>query len=385
MRIALIFGLLIVLAFVFAAFRRPLSNIPSQFHELTHHNESSVASLIQDCNASSKEAPVRWSDFAYVQYVTNPNYLCNSLMILEALRRHGTKAELLMLYPQGWEVPAENASNAPYESRLLAQARDLYNTKLRPIQVKRFENKDDPTWQDSYTKLLAWNQTQYKRLISLDSDATVLDHMDELFLLPPAPVAMPRAYWMDHFFLSSQLIVVEPSETEWQRVQDAVEHHDGNDYDMDILNKLYGTSSIVIPHRKYDLLTGELSGEKHEAYLGSSKEIWNIREVLGEAKFVHFSDWPMPKPWLEAKQEDWDKYKPKCRRISETEYNCSDQEAWLELRRDFSARREVGCGHLARDNATDNHQRICGQAYDGKAPDHQKRATLRPKYEPLIM
>ena len=35
---------------------------------------------------------LRWSDFAYVQYVTNRNYLCNSLMIIEALHRSGTKA-----------------------------------------------------------------------------------------------------------------------------------------------------------------------------------------------------------------------------------------------------------------------------------------------------
>ncbi|KAF1952744.1 hypothetical protein CC80DRAFT_421673, partial [Byssothecium circinans] len=54
---------------------------------------------------------------------------------------------------------------------------------------------------------------------------------------------------------------------------DAIEHYNRNDYNIDILNKLYRTFSIVIPHRKYDLLTSELSGEKHKAYLRSSKEI----------------------------------------------------------------------------------------------------------------
>lgn len=191
--------------------------------------------------------------------------------------------------------------------------------------------------------------------------------MDELFLLPSAPVAMPRAYWMDRFFLSSQVIVVEPSDAEWQRIQDATERHEGFDYDMDILNKLYETSSTVIPHRKYDLLTGEIRPKNHELYLGS-KESWNIRNILAEAKFVHFSDWPMPKPWLEAKQEDWDKYTPKCMIISDLEHDCSDREAWLELRKDFSARRG----------------RICGQIYDGKAPDHQKRVFRSSAYKPLI-
>jgi alpha-N-acetylglucosamine transferase len=52
------------------------------------------------------------------------------------------------------------------------------------------------TWANSYTKLLAFNQTQYERVIAIDSDTTLLKHMDELFLLPPSPITMPRAYWL---------------------------------------------------------------------------------------------------------------------------------------------------------------------------------------------
>ena len=47
------------------------------------------------------------------------------------------------------------------------------NTMSKPVQVKRFEN-DGSTWAESFTKLFAFNQTQYQRVISLDSDATVL-------------------------------------------------------------------------------------------------------------------------------------------------------------------------------------------------------------------
>ncbi|CAI6260981.1 unnamed protein product [Periconia digitata] len=359
-RISLFLVLLLAgIMFFSTSLQKPLSDISARIHFPNRHNESSTVPT-QVCDPHPDTTSIRWSDFAYVQYVTNPSYLCNSLMIFEALRRHNTKAELLMLYPQEWELPAVNESGTSYESKLLAKARDMYGANLSPIKVKTFKNDDDPTWQDSYTKLLAWNQTQYKRVISLDSDATVLDQMDELFLLPSAPVAMPLAYWVDHFFLSSQLIVVEPSMAEWERIQDAMENHEGFDYDMDILNKVYGTSSTVIPHRKYDLLTGEIRPKEHHSYLGS-KELWRVKDVLAETKFVHFSDWPMPKPWLEAKPEDWEKYKPKCREISDVERDCSDQEAWLELRRDFTARRE----------------RICGQAYDAKAPDYDKRTTLR--------
>lgn len=35
-------------------------------------------------------------------------------------------------------------------------------------------NSSLATWADSFTKLLAFNQTQYDRVLSLDSDATLL-------------------------------------------------------------------------------------------------------------------------------------------------------------------------------------------------------------------
>ena len=52
---------------------------------------------------------------------------------------------------------------------------------------------------------------QYKRLIYFDVDGLVLKNMNHLFLLPSAPVAMPRAYWLTQPTMSDQLAVVEPS------------------------------------------------------------------------------------------------------------------------------------------------------------------------------
>jgi hypothetical protein len=166
--------------------------------------------------------------------------------------------------------------------------------------------------------------------------------MDELFLLPSAPVAMPRAYWLDDFKLSSQLIVIEPSTTEWRRLEDAMEHHQDDEFDMDILHKIYGRSSMIIPHRKYDLLSAEFRSDKHEAYLGSADEQWDAHAALKEAKLVHFSEWPLPKPWVKVTQEKLDKYTPACKNGTIAgQADCSDRDVWLGLRTDFSARREV--------------------------------------------
>ena len=90
--------------------------------------------------------------------------------------------------------------------------------------------------------------------------------MDELLFIEPARIAMPRAYWLgfEDRVLSSQLLLLQPSNHEFDRVMNATDNAGDNDYDMDILTTLYRDSAMVIPHRPYDLLTGEFRGNEHQ-------------------------------------------------------------------------------------------------------------------------
>ncbi|KAJ6171559.1 Golgi Precursor [Penicillium chermesinum] len=307
---------------------------------------------------------VDWSRYAYIQYVTGTDYLCNSVMLFESLHRLGSKADRLMVYPEAFSLKGDDTSK---ESKLLRIARDKYNVKLKPIHVQRRLGIDD-TWAESYTKLLAFNQTQYDRVLSLDSDSTVLrvslitdmaapsstpltqgftQSMDELFVLPSSPVAMPRAYWLNPHdrTLSSHLVLIQPSKFEFDRVMEAINNASSNDYDMEILNNLYKDSALVLPHRPYGLLTGEFRGDDHAAYLGNKLETWDPYRVLYEAKFLHFSDWPVPKPWLSAPKHLIEDKRPKCQYNPETkeEDNCDALEIWLEIYDDFKRRRKAIC------------------------------------------
>ncbi len=125
----------------------------------------------------------------------------------------------------------------------------------------------------------------------------VLQSMDELFLLEPAWVAMTRAYWLgfEGRVFSSQLLLLQPSEYEFDRVMKATATAGDNDYDMDILNSLYQDSAMILPHRRYDLLTGEFRGKDHQDYLRDDQQQWDPDAVWKEAKYIHFSDWPLPK------------------------------------------------------------------------------------------
>ena len=154
------------------------------------------------------------------------------------------------------------------------------------------------TWSASYTKLLALNQTDYARVLSLDSDSTVYQCMDELFLLPSAPVVMPRAYysWPKQPTLGSQFLLVQPKADDFKRVEEAFARA-GSGFDMEILNEIYFSHATIISHRGYGLLTGEYkkNPDDHAQYLGSKTEQWDPEAIFNETKYLHFSDWPVKK------------------------------------------------------------------------------------------
>lgn len=194
-------------------------------------------------------------------------------------------------------------------------------------------------WAESFTKLLAFNQTQYKRLVVLDSDATILKSTDELFFIPDTTAALLQAYWLSKPYLSSHLMVIQPSKWEFERIQKAILKAKPGTYDMDIINKLHGDTCMHLPHRKYGLLTGEFRSNKHEAYMGH--EEWDATAAINEAKLVHFSDYPFPKPWYEATKAKVEKLQPECVEAWKSEPDCRARYIWLDLYSDFQERIKV--------------------------------------------
>lgn len=84
-------------------------------------------------------ADANWSSFAYTQYVTNSEYLCNSVMFFEALHRLSSRADRVMMYPSRMFEPDDDTSN---DTHLLIKARDEYNVKLVPITIQHKDNAD---------------------------------------------------------------------------------------------------------------------------------------------------------------------------------------------------------------------------------------------------
>lgn len=173
--------------------------------------------------------------------------------------------------------------------------------------------------------------------MTLDSDATILRPMDELFLMPSTPVALPRAYWLNDS-LSAQITLVQPSASAFAAIQKQIADRAATDYDMEIVNAVYGGSCAILPHRPYNLLTGEFRSKEHSAYLGGRDEVWDAEKVMEEVKYVHFSDWPLPKPWEARSEKVLEEVVPKCVGGGE---RCADRRVWMWLYRDFRERRKV--------------------------------------------
>ena len=88
---------------------------------------------------------------------------------------------------------------------------DSWSMQVKVISVAVVLQEGEPTWAESLTKLKIFELTQYSRLLYFDVDGLVMRNMNHLFRLPAAPVAMPRAYWLDQPFASDQIAVIVPS------------------------------------------------------------------------------------------------------------------------------------------------------------------------------
>lgn len=107
------------------------------FYLLLNHDYIPTESFRSLDSHTSTE--VDWSQFAYTQYVTNSDYLCNSVMIFETLDRLSSRADRVMLYPSKM---FKSDNDTSLDAELIIKARDEYNVKLVPITVQHKDNAD---------------------------------------------------------------------------------------------------------------------------------------------------------------------------------------------------------------------------------------------------
>lgn len=276
-----------------------------------------------------------------------------------------------MFYPSSWdpsEVDAVTQSPTPI-ARLLQTAEKKSYVELQPLDA--LSQTPNSKWTDQYLKLLAFNLTSLSRVVVLDPTSLYLQNMDELFLFPKAPVAIPHIYTGSNWSYSTQIMLVTPSISTFDTINNLLDSANDTTTDFSLLMQAIPVSTITrIPQRPYLLLSSSLrdSGAQHKQYLAPFKGLfpgttWDPDYMVRNVKFLSFSEnafgqfphtFPdgslsgmekFPPPWKKPRQELVNKYMPDCVK-SEWFGNsdCSDRRVWLSLYRSFADRREGICG-----------------------------------------
>lgn len=365
---------------------------------------------------SQKADPIYWDRYAYVNYVAEGDYLCNTLIMFKMLKEdYKTKAKLVLL------ITTDVVSSVEGSSALLDKIKELDNDQVIIKFMEPISKEDDQTaWKNSLSKLEIFNLTEYERIIYLDNDANLNDNLDELFFLPDyVKFAATVTYWnlkesdlkkaykevfhmknpininkyiercvarlqngkmiynhlpnLPHtlylnsenigddilktrtvFSLSrlfhtvkpskvkwaSNLMVIKPSNKTYTYIRDMILPYNINAkgvYDMDVINEyLYNMKQLiydhfsvlksikhqyvpevmVLPFSRYGLLSGSIKHKEQYdmlkndmlgyRYLSSEGEYAanDLKTVVEEAKYIHYSDYPIGKPWQYATKED---------------------------------------------------------------------------------
>lgn len=215
--------------------------------------------------------------FAYAFYATNDAYAAAAIIAATALRRTGAGRDIAFVFIHHGVSPA-----------MVTRARQA-NFITREVEPLRFTS--GKYYRDCLTKLRIFQLVEYDRVVFIDADSLPLQNLDHLYTLPfTQPIAAPRAYWTPRRKATSLLLVVTPSMSNWDRVQQHfASAFEKGLYDQEIIN-LEFEDEIRFLADEYGCLNSEWSSRTGPFQFGDAERARRM------AKLVHFSH--LGKPWF---------------------------------------------------------------------------------------
>ncbi|KAF8434225.1 nucleotide-diphospho-sugar transferase, partial [Terfezia claveryi] len=230
---------------------------------------------------------------AYIFYATNYDYSCSALVnVFFDKLASATQGRVFIIRA---EPPQNKLKNpmAHYKNVLL---------KLVPFDLGVRDVSNTTATAPRWT---AWGETgkqKVDRMIIMDSDQLILRNLDHLFDLPPVEIAAPRNYWGgDHkneapLGSTTTLMVARPSKSLWKRMQDAMETLREGEYDMDLVQRVFGNEIMTLPGRYCTLNSHWEVNDQPFWYHHEADERVHLDEQLEwEKAVVHFT--ALGKPW----------------------------------------------------------------------------------------
>ncbi|RDW93586.1 glycogenin [Aspergillus mulundensis] len=145
----------------------------------------------------TQEGPV------YCTLLLSDNYLPGAVVLAHSLRDNGTEAKLVALYtPDTLQAATINELQTVYDELI-----PVYRmTNHTPANLWLMERPDLIA---TFTKIELWRQTQYKRIVYIDSDVVAIRAPDELLAMDVDFAAAPDVGWPDCF--NSGVMVLRPN------------------------------------------------------------------------------------------------------------------------------------------------------------------------------
>lgn len=204
---------------------------------------------------SAAKADQSRHSFSYVFYATSDPYACSVLVNIHRL--HVLKSSL----------PVHVLVSSDVSNVYLESIKNAYATIHVIEEVPPLFMNGGGYYQGCLLKLLAFQMheivPELERVLVLDGDQLIMKNLDLLFTgLPVVDLAAPRAYWHSKDYLASTFMMISLSDRLWRTVKGTMRTIREKEYDMELINKLFGETSMV------------LSGEY--VALNSHWEDWNL-------------------------------------------------------------------------------------------------------------
>lgn len=245
---------------------------------------------------SFQKAPAHASRNAYVFYATQDVYACSIAVNVHLLKaQFRTKHRIIVL------LSSEVA--LPYRHLLEDLGASIVDEEPLPLHRDTI-----PYYRGCLLKLASFRMHEIdpslKRIITLDADQLILGNLDDLFELSMTSFLAATAYWIDSTCLSSTLMLIEPSISQWGSVQQLLANPSPQQYDMDIVNKLFQHQLMRLSGR-YVTLNSHWEDWNYPPWyksmapmVGSSIPVSEkyMTDLYINTKVVHFT--AVGKPWM---------------------------------------------------------------------------------------
>ncbi|TID24450.1 glycosyltransferase family 8 protein [Venturia nashicola] len=217
----------------------------------------------------------------YCTLVMNDAYLPGAAVLAHSLRDGGTKKKIVAL------ITTETLSaEAVTELQALFDIVIPVPRTVNPNPANLFlMNRGDLLY--TFTKIALWRQTQFRKIVYIDSDVVALRAPDELFDIEAPFAAAPDIGWPDAF--NSGVMVISPNMGEYWALQTLASVGDSFDgADQGLLNQYY-------EHKGWHRLSFTYNCTPNAEYQWEPA----YRHHKGNIKMVHFIG--KDKPWKKGR------------------------------------------------------------------------------------